>query len=292
MYQDFIFLDSYPLYTMDEERDMFTKYISETDEERKKAIKDDIVLHNTKLALKIANNFSSDKLAADELFSYAVEGLIKAVENFDLSKGNKFSTFAYSYITKYVRKGWHENSIVAYPEYIWEGIVKFATAREEFIKTYGRTPTYKPCFVDDDFEELSEMEALLVKPDNNRLTHSAYKKIIQVWENKSIASLDDPIGDSKDNSDERTYLDCLESTEVKSSTDWISIELRNQINELRKKEDGEIIASVLSFKLQGWSLQKASEKLNISFAETKSFYLKGLRILSGSQILKDLAAEI
>lgn len=57
--------------------------------------KDTIILHNLKLVMKIAKQFKFDH---EELFSEGVVGLIKAVDNFNVELGYKFSTFAYEYI--------------------------------------------------------------------------------------------------------------------------------------------------------------------------------------------------
>ena len=57
------------------------------------------------LALKIANSYESmDNCDANDYFSVATEGLIKAVDNFDLSKNIEFSTYATTCIKNEIYK--------------------------------------------------------------------------------------------------------------------------------------------------------------------------------------------
>lgn len=54
------------------------------------------------------NRMGKDKL--DELAQYGYLGLMKAVEKFDPSYGLSFSTYAFPYITSYIRWGLYENN--------------------------------------------------------------------------------------------------------------------------------------------------------------------------------------
>lgn len=57
--------------------------------------RDEIIKQWLGLALKISKSYERiDNCDVDEYFSVAIEGLIKAVDNFDLSKNIEFSTFA------------------------------------------------------------------------------------------------------------------------------------------------------------------------------------------------------
>lgn len=76
--------------TEEELRDLFIQYKNGNKEAREK-----IILSNTNLVAyvygkKFANNHNNRK----DLISCGLVGLIKAVDNFNLSKENKFSSFA------------------------------------------------------------------------------------------------------------------------------------------------------------------------------------------------------
>lgn len=66
-----------------------------------------IILENKNLIYSISNYFSNYK-SKEDLFQVGCIGLIKAYNNYDSSKGVKFSTYAYSYILgemkRYVRE--------------------------------------------------------------------------------------------------------------------------------------------------------------------------------------------
>ena len=74
----------------DKNRKMIEKYQGTGE----KKYKDQLVLGNLGLVFNILNNFPRHK--HERLFSYAVEGLILSIENFDLGKGVYFSTYAHS----------------------------------------------------------------------------------------------------------------------------------------------------------------------------------------------------
>ena len=69
----------------------FKKYNETGNEE----YREKLILHNLRLVGKIVfNDFCNSKYDKDDLFSIGVEGLIKAVDNYDVKKGYSFSTFA------------------------------------------------------------------------------------------------------------------------------------------------------------------------------------------------------
>ena len=49
---------------------------------------------NVRLVLSLIKRFDKSKVSADDLFQAGCVGLIKAIDNFDLSVGVKFSTYA------------------------------------------------------------------------------------------------------------------------------------------------------------------------------------------------------
>ncbi|MBR2480575.1 MAG: sigma-70 family RNA polymerase sigma factor [Clostridia bacterium] len=67
------------------------------------------LLANARLVLVAVQKFRSAKESADDLFQVGMLGLIKATDNFDVSLGLKFSTYAvpmiYGEIRRYIREG-------------------------------------------------------------------------------------------------------------------------------------------------------------------------------------------
>lgn len=59
-----------------------------------KAARDEFILANVRLVLSIVKRFDKSKVSADDMFQAGMIGLIKSVDNFDLSVGVRFSTYA------------------------------------------------------------------------------------------------------------------------------------------------------------------------------------------------------
>ena len=70
----------------------------------KKEIKDKIVEGNFLLVLNILKNFGSSRFNMDDLFQVGCIGLVKAVDNFDLSYGVMFSTYAVPLIVGEIKR--------------------------------------------------------------------------------------------------------------------------------------------------------------------------------------------
>ena len=72
--------------------------------------KDKLVEGNLKLVLSIVKGFSSKVENLDDLFQVGVIGLIKAIENFDLSYNLKLSTYAVPLILGECKRSIRDNT--------------------------------------------------------------------------------------------------------------------------------------------------------------------------------------
>ena len=59
-----------------------------------KGAKDKLVMANVRLVLSVIKRFNNSGVSSDDMFQVGCVGLIKAADNFDLSVGVKFSTYA------------------------------------------------------------------------------------------------------------------------------------------------------------------------------------------------------
>ena len=73
----------------DEMVDLFKRY-----KEGDRFAKDDLISGNLKLVLSILRKYNNRVDNMDDLFQVGCVGLIKAIDNFDLSHGVMFSTYA------------------------------------------------------------------------------------------------------------------------------------------------------------------------------------------------------
>ncbi len=78
-----------PLLTKKEKEELFLK-IKEGNEEARQTF----INGNLRLILSVIKRFKSRGENADDLFQVGCVGLIKAIDNFDLSQGVQFSTYA------------------------------------------------------------------------------------------------------------------------------------------------------------------------------------------------------
>ena len=78
-----------PVLSKKEKEELFIK-IKEGDEEARKTF----INGNLRLILSVIKRFRGRGENADDLFQVGCVGLIKAIDNFDLSQGVQFSTYA------------------------------------------------------------------------------------------------------------------------------------------------------------------------------------------------------
>ena len=88
------------------ESDALLKLIKEGDEQAKNLF----ITANMRLVLSIIKRFSNAKCSADDMFQAGCMGLIKATDNFDLSVGVAFSTYAVPMILGEIKRLIRSNS--------------------------------------------------------------------------------------------------------------------------------------------------------------------------------------
>ena len=91
-----------PVITPEEEADLLRQYKEETDPERKIAIRNKIVEGNQRIVITTAKKYVSDDTITDAI-NVANEGMIEAIESFDVESGYRLSTYAIWFMTKELR---------------------------------------------------------------------------------------------------------------------------------------------------------------------------------------------
>lgn len=122
--------------------------------DRNKMIEDNIGLVHS-----IAKRFKGRGEDYDDLYQAGCVGLIKAVDNFDESKGFLFSTYAVPVIMGEIRRLFRDGGAVKVSRSLKEKSIKVQAIREKFIKKELREPTVSElsdlCGIET--EELSEV---------------------------------------------------------------------------------------------------------------------------------------
>lgn len=90
------------------EMDELMKKVKEGDE----LAKEEFIVANMRLVLSIVQRFSGKCEKADDMFQVGCVGLIKAINNFDISYGLRFSTYAVPMIIGEIRRFLRDNNAI------------------------------------------------------------------------------------------------------------------------------------------------------------------------------------
>lgn len=116
--------------------ELFKKYQSGD-----KEAKDRLVEGNLKLVLSLIKKFNNGKHNIDDLFQVGVIGLIKAIDNFDLSYNLMFSTYAVTLINGEIRRFIRDNTPFRVSRSIKELSYDILAFKEDYIKHNGIEPS-------------------------------------------------------------------------------------------------------------------------------------------------------
>ena len=102
--------------------------------------RDEFIEKNLPLVHSLANRFRGRGIEYEELYSAGCVGLIKAYDNFDESRGLKFSTYAVPVILGEIRRLFRDGGAIKMSRSLKELSLKAARARDE-LSACGKIPT-------------------------------------------------------------------------------------------------------------------------------------------------------
>ena len=100
--------------------------------------RDLLVEGNLKLVLSILKRFANRCDNMDDLFQIGCVGLVKAIDNFDLSHEVKFSTYAVPMILGEVRRYLRDNNSIRVSRSLKDIAYKTLKFKEEYLNRYGK----------------------------------------------------------------------------------------------------------------------------------------------------------
>ena len=167
-----------PVLSFDEEKSLFN-LLKSSDENIRKNARKKIANSNLRLVVSVASKYSKYRLPFDDLVSEGNIGLLYAIDKFDVSRGNKFSTYATWWIRQRILRAINEQSNNIKLSHIFLSKIKvYYEYIDEFQSLYGRIPTLDEVISDTG---LTVGDIKLIKQDLG-----------------DTVSLDSPIGDDDD----------------------------------------------------------------------------------------------
>ena len=125
-----------PLLTKEEKEELLIK-IKQGDEEARETF----INGNLRLVLSVIQRFYRRGENADDLFQIGCVGLIKAIDNFDLSQGVQFSTYAVPMIIGEVKRYLRDNNSIRVSRSVRDLAYKAMQFKEKYTKENGKEPT-------------------------------------------------------------------------------------------------------------------------------------------------------
>ena len=120
-----------------EEKEELIRKVKEGDTQAR----EEYIKGNLRLVLSIIQRFSGSNENVDDLFQIGCIGLMKAIDNFDLSQGVKFSTYAVPMIIGEIRRYLRDNNSIRVSRSLRDTAYKAIYARDTLQKTMDREPT-------------------------------------------------------------------------------------------------------------------------------------------------------
>lgn len=125
-----------PLLSRKEKEELFIKIKAGDEEARQTFIKG-----NLRLVLSVIQRFYGRGENPDDLFQIGCIGLIKSIDNFDLSQGVQFSTYAVPMIIGEIRRYLRDNNSIRVSRSVRDLAYKTIQFKEKHNKEKGKEPT-------------------------------------------------------------------------------------------------------------------------------------------------------
>lgn len=125
-----------PLLSKKEKDELFVKIKNGDEQAREKFING-----NLRLVLSVIQRFYGRGENADDLFQVGCVGLIKAIDNFDLSQNVQFSTYAVPMIIGEIKRYLRDNNSIRVSRSVRDLAYKSIQFKEKYIKEHGKEPT-------------------------------------------------------------------------------------------------------------------------------------------------------
>ena len=164
------------------------------------AAREELVNGNLRLVLSVIQRFTGRGENLDDLFQVGCIGLIKSIDNFDITQNVRFSTYAVPMIIGEIRRYLRDNNAIRISRSMRDTAYKAMQAKEHLTRTMNREPTVEEiaAHMDTPREEVVLALESIVEPV------SLYEPIYS--DGGDTIYVMDQIGD---NNDDRNWLEEL-----------------------------------------------------------------------------------
>lgn len=213
--------------------------------------KNELINGNLKLVLSIIKKFNNSKYNMDDLFQVGVIGLIKAIDNFDVSLDLKLSTYAVPLILGEVKRYIRDNTSIRVSRSIKDTAYKILKFQDEYLSCYGVLPTNEEISKNLDIDEYEIAYAL----DSLKDPMSIFEPIYN--DGGDTIYLSDQIADIKEKNTDHDML----------------ISLRKAINKINTREKEILVSRFIIGKTQ----MEIASTLGISQAQVSRLEKSAIR---------------
>lgn len=203
--------------------------------------KEELINGNLKLVLSILRSFNKNNINLDDLFQVGVIGLIKAIDNFDLSYGLKLSTYAVPLIIGEIKRYIRDNTAMRVSRSIKDLAYQIIKFKDEYVLMHGCEPS----------------NALVA----NNLGIEEYQIAYALDALKDPTSIFEPI--YNDGGDTIFLCDQIADVKEKNSDKDMLISLRRALQKIKEREKQILLQRFIVGKTQ----MEIAKNLNISQAQ-------------------------
>lgn len=212
--------------------------------------KEQLVNGNLKLVLSILRKYNNRIDNMDDLFQIGCIGLIKAIDNFDLSHEVRFSTYAVPMILGEVKRYLRDNSSLRIARSIKDIAYKALKKKEELTNLLGKEPTTQMIADSLGYKEYEVASALASIKETVSMSEAIYN------DGGDTIYLEDQLEDKKDG---------MHNLDTK-------LALKDAINSLKEKEKYIIVERYIMGKTQ----MELAQEIGISQAQISRLEKNGL----------------
>lgn len=237
-----------PLLTNEEKMELFKKMYEGDKEARQK-----LIVGNLRLVLSIVHRFLGNNENVDDLFQIGCVGLIKAIDNFDISQEVRFSTYAVPMIQGELKRYLRDYNSIRVSRSIRDLAYKAIYLRESISKKLNKEPT------------ISEIaEKMEVSPEELSMALDAVQ---------SPVSLYDPV--YSDGGDTLYVMDQISDKNNKEEKWLEEISLLEAMKRLPEREK-----NIIDLRFyEGRTQMEVAQEIGISQAQVSRLEKNALRIM-------------